>query len=1226
MNHNDRARLLRHRQRVTLQEAAYLIIERLGGGWADAVSLLAEAAELKRLPADVKPLLATWTNTAIAPVDPEKSTVLTADLLAWLDTVGALPLRNEQDLGARVEAGYLLGDAYPNDGPAITLGADSGAKTGKLDAAEKHKNRHLAVIECANGAMFSVAELDSWAVSNKLHLSFESLLAKPDRTGDYTTDHHYVSYEILSDAMAWNVVPEGTSPDDARLQLKAAHDIAEPSNPVSRLRDLVMVRYDRQLLCAVYDGDLNLYDTLTYTKLDVTANRLRYDAQPESYLPAANQPSGTTAGASPLPQTTLPNSMDAISLAEALNFIARDVEVPKGRTTVEDEPMWRASEAAKMLYERLHNALGNSPRWAEIHATIGRPLFNDTVAVEGMAILMHAAEWYGRETTNHYEHTMACVRTDLDPAVVGPAPRDPNGGQWDYGKHFMREHQIGFARAELSNFLDVPLGAVTHGDREEARKIIEQRYARLDHVAWAMVILTPDAPPQGEGRSRQILGVTRWLESLGLQCRTYNGLPASQPKGVPVVGIDVREYQYLAVADVRAVAIADKCWPALAATNWTTPDMPAPDFDEHWTIAEAAKIIGTDEAGIYERFLDGRLKASVFFAKNAPAQLVKTSNPLWLTDNGDVKASVANELRRVRYVWDLTLYDDKKLYNANLYVVRCRYFALKHGTTVDTPEVTFGIFVQRGDEIYRLMQLQPVDGAVPHAQDLPDGAVLVVRKNELVSSGATDEANAVGADNPHEPDWGVWRHALKLTLRDAVCLSCNTAPGAVPHDVGAFFVAELLPQFAASKDVRGEISRRLGIAKSHAGTGGTLSTVTGGNDGEVYLARFAEWALNTMRWTVPDEMRALASIAQQTPAALVPLAEIVAELAELRWSNHGEEESAAAALEKAGGAPGYLSTMYAVQRVEHTYLWRIVGRLASEGTLKLFDPVRFVPTDAIDGAVIDGDELLSLLNDVPRFPDTASQEALAEETFQGVLTVLAEAEHEKVRAHHDGSEPIALLDWLGHDTWKAEEALPILFGLSPDDLVRYTDKEGAARLVSARHLDGSLVSFDAWQGWNDFQDMQKRRAECPSLEEHYYPVGAVMLHRVSKELTKAERVWSSGDHPPRSAPAYYVEWAQRKGFVVPWLQWARDKGLPVESPMQPDSGAEKAPETPEQRRQRVMAVLKKHGGNKAAAGRELGISAERVRQLVAPKKGAPKDIFASHDPFNIRLGKPPRRS
>ena len=37
-----------------------------------------------------------------------------------------------------------------------------------MDAAAKHENRYRAVIEYANGAMFNVAELDIWAVSNKV--------------------------------------------------------------------------------------------------------------------------------------------------------------------------------------------------------------------------------------------------------------------------------------------------------------------------------------------------------------------------------------------------------------------------------------------------------------------------------------------------------------------------------------------------------------------------------------------------------------------------------------------------------------------------------------------------------------------------------------------------------------------------------------------------------------------------------------------------------------------------------------------------------------------------------------------------------------------------------------------------------------------------------------------------------------------------------------------------
>ncbi|WP_244108874.1 hypothetical protein [Burkholderia anthina] len=577
-----------------------------------------------------------------------------------------------------------------------------------MDAAAKHENRYRAVIEYANGAMFNVAELDAWAVSNKVPVSFEKLLKDEHISENYSANNHFVHFEVLSITLANRLVPPEMDPGEASIQLLAAGDTAEYEDPLRRLRHLVMVRYDRQLLSAVFDGDLFLYDTLTMSRIDMGAARMRYNAEPEAYL-----------------------------------------------------------------------------------------------------------------------HT---------------------------------------AQARL---IDTAQGMVTAADIEQARKTLELKFAQLDHLAWAMVILSADVPPSGEDRYRQILSATRWLQSLGLPFRHSNGLPASQPKGVPVVGMDVREYQYLAVADVREAAIAGKCWPALATANRVTPEMTVPDFDEHWTIAEAAKIIGTDEAGIYERFLDGRLRASVFFAKEAPAQLVKTSNSLWLTDRGDVKASVANELRRVRYVWDLTLYDDKKLYHANLWVVRCRYFGLKHGTTVDAPEAQFGIFIQRDDEIYRLMQSQPVNGEVPPAQDLPDGAVLVVRKSEIVGTGATDDANPITDDGPHKPDWDVWRDALKVTLRDAVCLSCGTNPMAVPKDWGEVFAAELLPQFSASKKVRNEISRRLQIAKTHAGTGGTLPTVTGDKGDEVYLTAFAEWAANTMEWSVPDEMRALAgnSIASQSAAS-----------------------------------------------------------------------------------------------------------------------------------------------------------------------------------------------------------------------------------------------------------------------------------------------------------------------------------------------------------------------
>ncbi|MFM0142452.1 hypothetical protein [Paraburkholderia sp. RL18-085-BIA-A] len=150
--------------------------------------------------------------------------------------------------------------------------------------ADKYKYRYRAVVEYANGAMFNVGEPESWEISTKIPISFEELFGKSDQGDDYDAAHHFISYEILSHTISWNLVPSDVDQEDARTQLRAAHDFATPTNSVERLRDLVMVRYDHQLLCAVYDGELNLYDTLTFMRIDVTAGRLRYESLPVSAL------------------------------------------------------------------------------------------------------------------------------------------------------------------------------------------------------------------------------------------------------------------------------------------------------------------------------------------------------------------------------------------------------------------------------------------------------------------------------------------------------------------------------------------------------------------------------------------------------------------------------------------------------------------------------------------------------------------------------------------------------------------------------------------------------------------------------------------------------------------------------------------------------------------------------------------------------------------------------
>lgn len=344
-----------------------------------------------------------------------------------------------------------------------------------MDAAAQHENRYRSVIDYANGAMLNVAELDAWATSNKVPVSFETLLKDEHIAENYSADRHFIHYSILSIALASRLVPEGMEPSDATIQLMASGDAENYADPVRRLRDLVMVRYDRQLLNSVYDGDLFLYDSLTMARIDVSAGRLRYEADPDSYIQAA-------------------------------------------------------------------------------HARV----------------------------------------------------------------------------------MDSTKGTVKPEDFDQARNLLTQEFGRLDHLAWAIVILSVDAPPPGESRYRQILDVTRWIQGLGLPFRYSNGLPASEPKGVRVSGVDVRESQYLAVADVRAAALAANFWPAGAK--------PVAALG-----ADTEPASTTDMKTCPEKFtlywLNAKLDEDVAFAEQALAVLKRMNEqlPKGLRDT-TTKASAASAL------------------------------------------------------------------------------------------------------------------------------------------------------------------------------------------------------------------------------------------------------------------------------------------------------------------------------------------------------------------------------------------------------------------------------------------------------------------------------------------------------------------------------------------------------------------------------------------------------
>ncbi|MBN3730903.1 hypothetical protein [Burkholderia sp. Tr-20390] len=138
----------------------------------------------------------------------------------------------------------------------------------------------------------------------------------------------------------------------------------------------------------------------------------------------------------------------------------------------------------------------------------------------------------------------------------------------------------------------------------------------------------------------------------------------------------------------------------------------------------------------------------------------------------------------------------------------------------------------------------------------------------------------------------------------------------------------------------------------------------------------------------------------------------------------------------------------------------------------------------------------------------------------------------------------ALRYWFRRDTWTPDEALPLLIGIDPGSLTH-----GDSHI---RYLDGALVCIAA--------SMHAHGVEWPI--ESFDDFGTLEdLKAVPSLLHEMKLMWESGNHPPRNAPSYFIEWARRKGFNVPWLEPARDLGLieDAEGATPPDTLQEDAP-------------------------------------------------------------------
>ncbi len=365
-------------------------------------------------------------------------------------------------------------------------------------------------------------------------------------------------------------------------------------------------------------------------------------------------------------------------------------------------------------------------------------------------------------------------------------------------------------------------------------------------------------------------------------------------------------------------------------------------MNDHFSIAEAAARLRITEAALLRACLDEQLELSIRFSgRNLPFAKLRRQIPMEVGYPA-IRAKTAElglydgtiTLGMDRSLWTLVIAGSGRLCVEDEYQ---RAIGRPIAVSDSSPSSRLGVFVSMPDTSMQepgyvmLYELQEYRGTAPaggirwdedfhSAHTLPDGSELVISREALSAFQANrstdaDEPKPVIAGDSHKPDWSAFRDFLKLTLREAVCLSCDTDPKTVALGRLENFFAQLLPLSAASKDAHSEITHRLRIARTHVGAGGTLSSVTEDKDVYVYLATFAKWALNTMKWDIPDELRALAATAQPAVMADAPTRTV---RRKLKSKRHALEHVIVIAKNAASEPDSYLSVWPVMVRLAET--------------------------------------------------------------------------------------------------------------------------------------------------------------------------------------------------------------------------------------------------------------------------------------------------------------------
>ncbi|MBA9902667.1 hypothetical protein [Burkholderia cepacia] len=274
---------------------------------------------------------------------------------------------------------------------------------------------------------------------------------------------------------------------------------------------------------------------------------------------------------------------------------------------------------------------------------------------------------------------------------------------------------------------------------------------------------------------------------------------------------------------------------------------------------------------------------------------------------------------------------------------------------------------------------------------------------------------------------------------------------------------------------------------------------------------------------------------------LIPLATAAEYFARLQWPDNASRDDAISYLERIGASEAAYTPVYAARLLTEDRIHEQIKMLCKMARLTLYDPVAQQPTINVQDALVSTLDLAQLLTEGVVLSDSVECELSARAAaWKGT----DEFERRLFDLHEEGvTRPLHLHEWFKRDNWTPRNAIPLLLGLEPEhDWFALANESGTdITIVSARWLDGSLVCLDGWRNANVFQ---LEIAPDPSdAVPDDMPLTSLNLLDMSVRLSQMMAIWDSGDHPPRNPPAYYLKWAHQKGYIVPWLEWARAEGI-----------------------------------------------------------------------------------